>query len=310
MSSAEDIPFIAYKGGDPFIFVSYSHKDGKEVFAEIARLHRLGYRIWYDEGIEPGSEWSDEIAKAVEKAAYFIVFVSENAIRSPNVRKEINFALNLGKPFVAIHLAETKLSPGLELQMADLQAILKWRLSVEHYQRKLGAALAASTRLQNEMLAVLPPSTGESTLGSVADIRNPKPIAKTTSSLNKQTGPVKPSLNRRWLIAFGVALVAVLVGLVGSLTLISPKAGSSGKVDGSTDPRYEKQSDDIKQEGLVVLPQKFPGLQISLKRTAKELSLFLPELKGFYSAFGMYAWRITRHLSIRKDTTPLGACIR
>ena len=146
MPSVENHPFDAYHGPDPFIFVSYSHKDGEEVFSEIGRLHRLGYRIWYDEGIDPGNEWTEEIARALEGAASFMVFISDHAVRSSNVRNEINFALNYRKPFLAIHLAEIKLPRGLELRMADIQAIYKWQSSEEQYHRKLERALLPATK--------------------------------------------------------------------------------------------------------------------------------------------------------------------
>ena len=51
------IPYPAYKGNEPYIFVSYAHKDSDAVFREIRRLNDLGYHVWYDEGIAPGNEW-------------------------------------------------------------------------------------------------------------------------------------------------------------------------------------------------------------------------------------------------------------
>ena len=49
----------AYEGNLPFIFVSYAHKDSREVFDLIEKLAARGYRIWYDEGIKPGVEWPE-----------------------------------------------------------------------------------------------------------------------------------------------------------------------------------------------------------------------------------------------------------
>jgi hypothetical protein len=46
----------AYEGKEPYIFVSYAHKDSPAVFHIVEQLSARGYRIWYDEGIEPGSE--------------------------------------------------------------------------------------------------------------------------------------------------------------------------------------------------------------------------------------------------------------
>ncbi len=134
-------PFDAYKGGEPYIFISYSHRDGATVFADILALHEAGYRIWYDEGIDPGNEWPEEIAKALDGCGQFVVYVSPRAVDSKNVRNEINFAINRAKPFLAIHLEETSLPRGLELRMGDIQAIMRWRMPAAQYDRKLRSAL-------------------------------------------------------------------------------------------------------------------------------------------------------------------------
>lgn len=41
----------AYEGDLPYIFVSYAHKDSREVFDLLEKLSAHGYRIWYDGGI-------------------------------------------------------------------------------------------------------------------------------------------------------------------------------------------------------------------------------------------------------------------
>jgi len=121
--------------------VSYAHLDGALVFPEIQALHNAGYRLWYDEGIDPGNEWPDEIATALDGASLFLVFISEALVRSRNVRNEVNYALNRSKPFLAIHLDEVGLPPGLELSMGSIQAVMKQRMTEEQYRAKLSKAL-------------------------------------------------------------------------------------------------------------------------------------------------------------------------
>jgi formylglycine-generating enzyme required for sulfatase activity len=129
-------PFEAYQGDDPYVFISYSHKDAAVVYEEIARLHEAEVNVWYDEGIEASNEWPEEIARAVVDCTVFLVFVSPRATDSVNCRNEINLALNENKPFLAIHLEETELPLGLRLRMGDLQAILSYKLPVDRYQKK------------------------------------------------------------------------------------------------------------------------------------------------------------------------------
>jgi len=130
-------PFEAYKGNQPYLFISYSHKDSQIVFKEITGLFNVGYRIWYDEGIDPGNEWPDEVAQALEKSAFFIVFISPNSINSQNVKNEINFALNKHKPFLAVHITDTVLPSGLLLRMGDIQAIFRYKMDESTFTKKI-----------------------------------------------------------------------------------------------------------------------------------------------------------------------------
>ena len=121
--SADVPPFEAYVGEDPYLFVSYSHQDAHLVYPEIIQLKDSQYNIWYDEGVAASNEWPEEIANAVIGCSVFICFISPRATASINCRNEINLALNEKKPFLAIHLEDTELPPGLRLRMGDLQAI-------------------------------------------------------------------------------------------------------------------------------------------------------------------------------------------
>ena len=122
----------AYEGDQPYIFVSYAHKDSKKVFQIIEQLQKRGYRIWYDEGIEPGSEWPENIAQHLIKSDTFIAFVTENSMNSANCRREINFALSKEKPFLTIILEKTEIPAGMELQISAQQSILKYNFSDEN----------------------------------------------------------------------------------------------------------------------------------------------------------------------------------
>ena len=79
----------------------------------------------------------EEIANAVIGCSVFLCFISPRATDSINCRNEINLALNEKKPFLAIHLEETELPPGLRLRMGDLQAVIKEKIPVERYFSKV-----------------------------------------------------------------------------------------------------------------------------------------------------------------------------
>ena len=135
------VPFEAYDGKDPYTFVSYAHRDHDAVFRDLNVLYRAGGRLWYDEGIDPGADWSDEVARALHDCTLFLVFLSPRAIESRNVRDEITFALNRQKPVVAVHLEAANLPPGLELRLNAVQALLRYRMDEAQYRQKLESAL-------------------------------------------------------------------------------------------------------------------------------------------------------------------------
>ncbi len=135
--TADVPPFEAYEGEEPYLFISYSHQDAHLVYPEIIQLRDAGYNVWYDEGVAASNEWPEEIANAVIGCSVFVCFISARATESINCRNEINLALNEKKPFLAIHIEETELPPGLRLRMGDLQAILKDKIPADRYFSKV-----------------------------------------------------------------------------------------------------------------------------------------------------------------------------
>jgi hypothetical protein len=152
------IPFDACDPSGTFVFVSYAHEDKALAYPELRRIRSLGIQVWYDEGIEPGSEWPQAIADALYGAAAFVVMITSAAVASRNVRNEINAALNWGKPFFAVHLTQTQLPLGLELQMGDVQAVMRWQMDEGSYARKLGRALASYAEAGNKAPPAGPPA--------------------------------------------------------------------------------------------------------------------------------------------------------
>ena len=82
----------AYEGNEPYIFVSYAHKDSERVLPVIRQLYARKYRVWYDEGINPGSEWPANIARHLMAASAVFVFVSRSFLDSENCRNEVKYA--------------------------------------------------------------------------------------------------------------------------------------------------------------------------------------------------------------------------
>lgn len=118
---------VPYKGNEPYIFISYAHRDKDTVCEVLANMLTDGYRVWFDAGIDPGTEWDEVIAAHVEACAYFIAFISEGYLASENCKDELNYARDLGKKRLLVYLEDVKLPGGMAMRMNRLQSIFKNR---------------------------------------------------------------------------------------------------------------------------------------------------------------------------------------
>ena len=131
--------------------------------------------VWYDEGIPAAGEWLEEIAAAICDCCLFIVLVSPRSVLSQYVKNEILFALDKGRPFLAIHMENTGLPKGLELCMSGYQALPKYEMAEDRYERKL----------RNVLNGYL----GQS---ATIDLPKPQPIEVTDGAMDTQ--PPLPGL--------------------------------------------------------------------------------------------------------------------
>ncbi len=148
-----------YEGKEPFVFISYSHKDTEKVIPIIEDLQEKGFRVWYDAGIEAGSEWPEYIAEHLFSCGCVIAFISESSVVSQNCKREINFAIDKNKPVLVVYLEEFELSLGMQMQLNTLQAIYYSGYSDEN---KFLEALAESKIIfscKNEKLTVAEKTT-------------------------------------------------------------------------------------------------------------------------------------------------------
>jgi len=131
------MPFKAYEGDEPFVFVSYAHTDKLQVYPIIDYLNKTGTNIWYDEGIPVSEDWKSSIVDSLERCSAFLVFITPHIIDSEYVRKEISFALKKQKPFFSIYLKETQLPSKLEFEIGDIQFMKKYLMPDSDFYPKL-----------------------------------------------------------------------------------------------------------------------------------------------------------------------------
>ena len=110
-----------------YVFISYAHKDSHLVLPCVNAMQQSGIRLWYDDGIEAGSEWPEFIADKVVNCTKFILFISDAYLDSQNCRRELNFAISRKKDILSIFLGDVTLSPGMEMQLGTYQALYRKR---------------------------------------------------------------------------------------------------------------------------------------------------------------------------------------
>ena len=214
-----------YGGREPYIFISYSHRDADRVFPLLRVLSDRGFRFWYDEGIDPGTEWPESIAAHLEGCAVCLAMLSENSLASTNCRREVNFAVSRNKPFLSVALEPVKMSPGMELQISSYQSLLKYKYPDE------GVFLDRLTELELlQPCRVLPPKpeptapepmsepVPEPTAHLEAEKREPKP---------KREKPVRSGKKKGLKLLLPI-LAAALVLAVVLILLTRPRAAVIG----------------------------------------------------------------------------------
>lgn len=98
--------FKPYEGRRPYLFISYSHRNSDAVLDTITLLHNRKLRLWYDEGIPAGSDWPKNIEEHMQSCSTVLFFVSKPALASANCHSEIETALRLNKPVLALPLED------------------------------------------------------------------------------------------------------------------------------------------------------------------------------------------------------------
>ena len=140
---------IAYEGDRPYIFISYAHKNSETVIPAVRALGEAGFPVWYDAGIQAGTEWPEYIAEHLLKSALVIAFISKESIASPNCRQEIAFALDNNKPMLTVRLDEAVMSPGMQMRLNLCQALMAYRHTTqEGYINELVRAPFIASTLQ------------------------------------------------------------------------------------------------------------------------------------------------------------------
>jgi adenylate cyclase len=106
------------------VFLSYSRDDHDRVFDLAGKLRAAGVSLWIDQGaIDAASLWSEQIVNALESAKVLLLVVSESAVHSDNVAKEVMLVSERKGHILPVYLEPTVIPPALRYQLAGIQHV-------------------------------------------------------------------------------------------------------------------------------------------------------------------------------------------
>ena len=106
------------------VFISYSREDKDRVIELAQKLREAGVSLWIDQGgIDGAAMWSEEIVHALEDSKVLMLMVTEKAVNSHNVVKEVTIASETKGRILPVHLEPTRIPAALKYALAGIQHI-------------------------------------------------------------------------------------------------------------------------------------------------------------------------------------------
>lgn len=230
--------FTPYEGNEPYIFISYAHANSPDVMRVVTDMHSRGFRIWYDEGIEVGSEWPECIAEHLSAAHLMLAFISEAYMKSDNCRREMHYALSKRIKVINIFLEPTAMTPGMEMQIGNIFALMKYSMAESvFFDRLYSAPLLNSEAFSDAQTVDIPTPAVTADMQNAesggeresikpavteADVKRGKKAEKAEKKAEKKKNkqpdaPAEPE--KRWTAGRIIALVLAVLVLAGAVTM-------------------------------------------------------------------------------------------
>jgi len=117
----EPIPLVQVRQR---VFMSYQRANSGIADKVMQRLESAGYGVWLDRSdIGGGSQWREEVDKAIQQADAVIFLLSKPALESDEVYRELTRAVELGKAIVPLRLDKSPLYGWFKQILGRLQHI-------------------------------------------------------------------------------------------------------------------------------------------------------------------------------------------
>ncbi len=213
------------------VFVSYSTRDKPTADAVVARLEAARLRCWVaPRDIVPGMEWGEGIIDGINRSRVMVLVFSSSANASPQIRREVERAVNKGLPIIPFRIEDILPSRSLEYFLSSPHWLDALTPPVDaHIQRLAEAVTTLLSRLDGTATEVAPPSpvrrgvrkVVDTVLGRPRRVVSPGPVAGLAAApgVHRRPGarPPRPPtapVPRALLIVVGVLFVIAVYVLV------------------------------------------------------------------------------------------------
>jgi hypothetical protein len=144
------------------VFVSYSQQDRDAAHGVVTYLEQDGIPCWVaPRDVAPGADWAEEIIDAIASACVMVLVFSSSANGSPQVRREVERAVNRGVTVLPFRVEDVLPARSLEYFLSSQHWLDAFPPPMEpHYARlsKYVKSLLAATPARSGAAEALPGS--------------------------------------------------------------------------------------------------------------------------------------------------------
>src|SRR5476651_386753 len=145
----------------PRVFVSYASPDSALAGNLVESLERHGIACWIaPRDVKAGALYADAIVRAISDAKALVLVLSENAIGSSHVGKEVERASSKKRPLIALRIDNAPLTPALEYFLSESQWVEAQAENKESAYARLIDAIREPERTAPGISRAVRPSAG------------------------------------------------------------------------------------------------------------------------------------------------------
>jgi hypothetical protein len=236
---------VAEGGGDgrsssaqpatPDVFISYASQDAAVASAVVATLERHGIKCWIaPRDVTPGALYADEIICSINGAKALVLVLSESALASPHVGKEVERASSKRRPIITLRTDAAPLTTALEYFLSESQWV---DIGTD------GTAVAFAKLVAAVQRHLMPISTEE-----------PRLLGGTSDPPRRSQASARPY----WRPRHPLVAISVVIGVVGAYLVVDriwlSKHLDQNKPVAVVAPRDSAPAVAISEKSVAVLP--------------------------------------------------------